>query len=75
MKLTELQALIEAKEFHHATYRDLDKLWEGLHIYKKKDVDGFRGFTHCGVFYKDSEELDAAQKMVGAYSVGSYGQG
>lgn len=74
MMLSELQAMLDSKEFHHATYRDIGTLWEGLHIYKKQD-NGFNGFTHAGSFYKDSPDLDAARKMVGSHFVGAFNQG
>lgn len=76
MKLEELKTLMEAGEFHHATYRNIGTLWEGLHIYCKTP-DGFRGFNHAGAFYKDNPDLAKAEEMVRGtgVSVGSYGQG
>jgi len=76
MTIAELQALMTDGEFHHATYRNLATLWEGLHIYVK-DPAGHRGFSHAGIFLKNNPELNAAMEMVRktGISVGSYGKG
>ncbi len=76
MKLDQLKALMENGEFHHATYRCMNSLWEGLWIYKRSEI-GFRGFEPIGCFYKASPDLDAAHKLVAhtGVSVGAFGQG
>lgn len=74
--INELKAMRANGEFHHATYRDVGSLWEGLWIYVNAD-DGFRGFKPGGVFYKDDPNLDAAYEIVRGtgISLGSYGRG
>jgi hypothetical protein len=76
MTLEMLQALRDSGEFHHATYRNQGTLWEGLHIYRR-DADGFRGFSHCGMIPKDDPTLDAAYAIVRntGVSLGAYGRG
>jgi hypothetical protein len=76
MTLDELKALKESGQFHHATYRDIGTIWEGLRIYVRRH-DGFRGFSPHGVFGKDHPDLKAAEEMVrdAGISVGSYGSG
>lgn len=76
MTTTELKYLLDSKQFHHATYRCLGTLWEGLWIYVNKP-EGFRGFESGGCFYKDDPALDAAIELVKhtGVSVGSYGRG
>lgn len=74
-----LQSLLAAGELHHATYRNVGTLWEGLHLYRKA-ADGFRGYAHAGSISKmEAADLDAAyillkQAGIGA-SFGSYGNG
>ena len=62
--------------FHHATYRNIGTLWEGLWFYVK-DPTGFRGFSVAGCVYKNDPEIDAAYALVRGtgVSVGSYGRG
>ncbi len=75
MNLQLLNKLMLSGQFHHATYRNVGSLWEGLWIYTK--YAGARGFQPAGCFGKESPELDAAleaTKHTGV-SVGSYGQG
>ena len=76
MTLSELQALKAAGQFHHATYREIGTLWEGLWIYGK-DASGFRGFACLGCFGKDNPDLQAAERIVSGtgVSVGAYGRG
>lgn len=76
MTLDELRELLQSGEFHHATYRNIGTLWEGLHIYKK-DPNGFRGFTHVGAFGKNNPDLTTAMTLTSrtGISVGSYGNG
>lgn len=79
-KLEQLTQILDNKQFHHATYRDLGKLWEGLHIYVRSTYEegGFRGYKHSGLsFPKDHPELEQANEMLRntGISLGSYGQG
>lgn len=75
MKLDELLALRTEGRFHHATYRGVGSLWEGLFIYPVQ-ADGFRGFGGpIGCFPKDDPDLDEAHKMCPGSSVGAYGEG
>lgn len=75
MTIEQLKKLISDGKFHHATYRCIGTLWEGLWIYAK--YDGLRGFEPVGSFPKDSVELDEAHNILRGtgISVGSYGQG
>lgn len=76
-KLTQLRVLLDSGRFHHATYRDHGKLWEGLHIYERDD-NGFNGYKMAGFsFLKNDPELDLAYEMLRhtGVSVGSYGRG
>jgi hypothetical protein len=78
MTLEQLKALRASGKFHHATYREIGKVWEGLYIYEK-DATGFRGFLLAGAFNKsmDPEGLRAAEAEVAGtgVSVGAYGNG
>ena len=76
MTLAELRNLKASGQFHHATYRDHGRLWEGLWVYRNAS-NGFRGYEPAGCFYKDSPELDAAYAEVrgAGVSVGAYGEG
>ena len=76
MKIEELKQMMDKGTFHHATYRDVGSLWEGLWIYER-DLEGCRGFSCAGAFLKDSVDLSAAQELVRGtgISVGAYGQG
>lgn len=76
MTLDILKELLVMGTFHHATYRNIGTLWEGLWIYTK-DEHGFRGYSVFGCFSKDSLDLKKAQDMVKGtgVSVGSYGNG
>jgi hypothetical protein len=75
MTLEQLKELKASGEFHHATYRNVGTLWEGLYIYVK--YNGLRGFAPAGCFSKDNPALDAAYDVVRGtgISVGSYGRG
>lgn len=76
MTLSQLQALIDSGDFHHATYRNQGTLWEGLWIYKKSDT-GFNGYEPVANFSKSSPDCDAAHEICAGtgISLGSYGQG
>ena len=71
-----LQALLDTGEFHHATYRNIGTLWEGLHVYRKS-ATGFRGFEHATLIGKNDPDLDRAHELVRhtGISVGAYGRG
>jgi hypothetical protein len=75
-KLEELAAMLESGAFHHATYRDMGTLWEGLYIYQRDD-NGFNGFKIAMAFQKGSPELAIAEKLTArtGVSVGAYGCG
>lgn len=71
-----LRALLASGEFHHATYRDLGTVWEGLWVYRK-DGDGFRGYVPATSVGKDDPDLDEAFRLCSGtgISVGKYGGG
>jgi hypothetical protein len=78
-ELDKLKALLASGEFHHATYRDHGRLFEGLHFYRKAD-EGFRGFVHAGIIskrYDTAADLQEAEELVRhtGVSVGAYGEG
>ena len=75
MNILTLNKLIQQGKFHHATYRNIGTLWEGLWIYQK--YAGLRGFEPVGFFAKGSEELEQAENRLRdtGISVGSFGQG
>jgi hypothetical protein len=75
--IEQLKELLASGEFHHATYRNQGTLWEGLHIYRKKE-DGFLGYTHSGIIFgKNDPDLEEAYQLVRhtGVSVGAYGSG
>jgi hypothetical protein len=76
MTLAALKALRESGQFHHATYRDIGTLWEGLWIYANAK-DGFLGYEPIGIFPKGDCELNAAFAYLQGtgISLGSYGRG
>jgi hypothetical protein len=78
MTIEELKQLQASGEFHHATYRNVGKCWEGLYIYKR-DPDGFRGFSLAGSFnnyYRQrNPECEKAMELVRGLHVGSFGNG
>ncbi len=75
MNIEKLKALLESGQFHHATYRNIGTLWEGLWIYQR--FDGLRGFEPVGMFPKGDTSLDQAHELVRhtGVSVGSFGRG
>lgn len=75
MSLEKLKELLASGQFHHATYRDIGTLWEGLVIYVKEDTKV--GFHPAGSFPKDDPDQDAAYDLVRGtgVSVGAYGRG
>lgn len=76
-KIQQLRLLLDEHKFHHATYRDQGRLWEGLFIYPN-DPNGFCGYGGpCLVFGKEDLDLSAAQDMVKhlGTSLGAYGKG
>jgi len=76
MDLQKLQSLLDSQTFHHATYRNIGNLWEGLWIYRKA-LYGFRGFEVAGCFPKNHPDLEKAFSLVGhtGISIGAYGNG
>lgn len=85
MTIELLRTMLQDGTFHHATYRDYGKVWEGLYIYKR-DPDGFNGYSLAGSFnnyYRAYEggnpECIAAEQLLRearrAVSVGAYGKG
>ncbi len=76
-RLKQLKDLLDSGEFHHASYRSMGTLWEGLWIYRRS-ATGFRGYEVSGIaFMKADPDLDAAHDLVKntGVSVGSYGKG
>lgn len=71
-----LKGLLESGEFHHATYRCIGTVWEGLWIYKR-DPDGFRGYSVVTSILKGDPDIDAAHDLCRGtgISVGAYGGG
>lgn len=76
--LEALKRLLESGEFHHATYRCIGTLWEGLWFYSRSSK-GRRGFEVAGCINAsmDADVLDEAHELVKGtgVSVGSYGAG
>lgn len=75
MTISELVNLRQSGRFHHATYRDIGLLWEGLRIYETADNE--LGFLPGGCFYKDDPDLAAAETYLRdtGISVGARGNG
>jgi hypothetical protein len=75
MTLEQLRQLLDSGEFHHATYRNMGTLWEGLWIYRKSN-DAI-GFYPVGCFNVRDGLADLAHDMVRhtGVSVGSFGKG
>jgi hypothetical protein len=74
-QLEQLRELLASDQFHHATYRCIGTLWEGLYIYRTSD--NYPGFTVVLAFLKTDPKLSEAEKLVchTGVSVGAYGQG
>ena len=74
--IEQLRALLASGEFHHATYRCIGTVWEGLWIYRKS-ADGFRGYDVVTCITKGSPDIDAAHTLCAGtgISVGAYGGG
>lgn len=81
MTLEELKSLQQSGEFHHATYRDVGKCWEGLCIYVRATDEhgGSRGFKLYGRFTNywraRNPECEKAMEMIKGLHVGSFGNG
>jgi hypothetical protein len=79
MNTNELKRLIDSGEFHHATYRNLGNLWEGLYIYRK--AANSMGWELAWTFNRgmEPEALDDAEMILRDFRVpvclGSYGNG
>lgn len=77
--LDRLRVLLASGEFHHATYRCVGTVHEGLWFYRKRS-DGFRGYDVAGCVSKTldtAEDLDEAHRLCAhtGISFGSYGNG
>jgi len=74
--IDKLRESLASGRFHHATYRNIGTLWEGLWWYEK-DANGSRGFSVAGCVNKTDPAIDEAHELVRGtgMSVGSYGQG
>jgi hypothetical protein len=78
MTIVELKELLDSGKFHHATYRDIGTLWEGLRIYvHSSKAWAYRGFEPAGWFGKSDPSLKEAEKIVAhtGVSLGSFGNG
>ena len=77
MTLDQLKALMESGEFHHATYRQLGTIWEGLYIYVNDPDPKWVGYRLVGSFNKSDGFADAAYDLVRhtGVSLGSRGNG
>lgn len=73
--LNELQAILDNGTFHHATYRNIGSIWEGLYIYTKSSMG--RGFEPSLCFGKNDPDIYQAEDMVRhtGVSLGGYGNG
>lgn len=74
--IEQLRECLQNGTFHHATYRNIGTLWEGLWFYVK-DPNGFRGYTVAGCVNKTDPDINAAHELVRGtgISVGAYGKG
>lgn len=77
--INQLRALLASGDFHHATYRCIGTVHEGLWFYRK-DPNGWLGYNVAGCVSKlldTPEDLDEAHRLVAhtGISVGSYGGG
>ena len=74
-ELSDLQCLLDSGVFHHATYRDIGTVWEGLMVYVASNNS--IGYEPTMLFGKNNPDLRAAEEMVRGtgISVGAYGQG
>ncbi len=74
--MDQLRALLDSGEFHHATYRCIGSVWEGLWCYRKS-AEGFRGYEVALSFPKGTEAPAQALLVsmgIGTH-VGAYGGG
>jgi hypothetical protein len=77
MTLEQLKTLMDSGRFHHATYRQLGTIWEGLYIYERDDDPKWVGYRLVGSFNKSEATADAAYDIVRStgVSLGSRGNG
>jgi hypothetical protein len=77
MTLEELKNLISSEKFHHATYRKLGTIWEGLYIYEKDDDPKWIGYRMVGSFNVADGLADKAHELVKhtGVSIGTRGNG
>ena len=76
--LEQLEQLLASGEFHHATYRCIGTVHEGLWFYRKAP-SAKRGFEVVGCINAraDADVIEQAQELVKntGVSLGSYGNG
>ena len=72
--IKQLKQLQAEGKFHHATYRQIGTLLEGLYVYEKEE-NGYNGFKQAGVIYKDDASFNEAHKLVNCVHVGAYRKG
>jgi len=77
MTLEQLKSLQDSGKFHHATYRELGTIWEGLYIYETDDDPKWVGYRLVGSFNKVDGLADVAYELVRAsgVSLGAFGRG
>ena len=81
MTIDELKQLQASGKFHHATYRNIGKVWEGLYVYERasEEEGGFRGFKLAGIFNnyhrERNPECEKAIALIRGLHVGSFGTG
>ena len=80
MTIEELKRFQESGEFHHATYRNIGTVHEGLYVYvRSNDAEAFRGYKLAGCFNnywrERNPECTRAMELVRGIHVGSFGNG
>jgi hypothetical protein len=76
--IQELKDLVASDNFHHATYRELNTIWEGLYIYANDPDPKWVGYRLVGSFNKSEGAIaDEAYDIVRhtGVSLGSRGNG
>ena len=76
MTIANLKEMMDNGSFHHATYRCIGTLWEGLWIYRRSET-GFQGYDVAGSFNKSNPDLELAMNATQGtgVSLGAYGRG
>ncbi len=78
MTIQELKDLVASGNFHHATYRELNTIWEGLYIYAVDPDPKWIVYRLVGSFNKSEGAIaDEAYNIVRhtGVSLGTYGKG